>query len=92
MVLKKLRTTGYNPKANGLTEKSNQFKNYLTAYCQEHPLEWDMWHREAAYAFNSSTQVSTGYTAARVMFGIEYRMPLNMLYGTQLSNRTSFRE
>ena len=92
--VKKLRTTGYNPKANGLTEKSNQFtKNYLTAYCQKHPSEWDMWHREAAYAFNSSIQVSTGYTAARVMFGRDYRMPLNMLYGTnQLATRNSFRE
>ena len=92
--IKKLRTTGYNPKANGLTEKSNQFtKNYLTAYCQEHPTEWDMWHREASYAFNSSTQVSTGHTAAKVMFGREYRMPLNILYGSnQISDRISFRE
>ena len=29
-VVKKLRTTGYNPRANGLTEKGNEFiKNYL---------------------------------------------------------------
>ena len=31
--VKKLRTTGYNPRANGLTEKGNEFvKNYLASF------------------------------------------------------------
>ena len=31
--LKTLRTTGYNPRANGLTEKVNEFiKNYLDSF------------------------------------------------------------
>ena len=92
--VKKLRTTGYNAKANGLTEKSNEFsKNYLTAYCNSHRTDWDLWNREACYAHNSSVHTSTKFTAARLMFGREYRMPMNILYGmNELSRSLSFSE
>ena len=92
--IKKLRRTGYNVKANGLTEKSNEFsKSYLTAYCDAHPAYWDMWNREAGYAHNSYVHASTRLTAARLMFDREYRMPMNMLYGTnEISKSLSFAE
>ena len=39
---KKLRTTVYNPRANGLAEKSNEFvKNFLTSYTQFSGENWD---------------------------------------------------
>ena len=48
---KKLRTTGYNPRANGLTEKGSEFiRNYLAPYVNYSDKEWDLWCREASYA------------------------------------------
>ena len=77
-----MRTTGYNPRANGLTEKANQYiKNYLTAFTNFCSKEWDAWCREAAYAYNSSVQSSTGFTPARLMFGRDYRVPTDVIYG-----------
>ena len=71
--VKKLRTTGYNPRANGLTEKCNEFiKNYLTSYVKFSKKEWDLWCREAAFTYNSSVHSSTGLTPARLMFGREF--------------------
>ena len=80
--VKKLRTTGYNPRANGLTEKCNEFiKNYLTSYVKFSKKEWDLWCREAAFTYNSSVHSSTGFTPARLMFGREYLVPLDVIYG-----------
>ena len=79
--IKKLRTTGYNPKANGLTEVSNRFtKGYLTKYCNRFPASWDQFLREAAYAYNTSKHSSTSFTPAFLMFGREFRMPTDILY------------
>ena len=82
--VKKLRTTGYNPRANGLTEKANEFiKNYLASYVNYSDQEWDLWCREAAYAYNSSVHSSTGFTPAKLMFGRDYRVPLDVLYNVR---------
>ena len=80
--VKKLRTTGYNLRANGLTEKCNEFiKNYLTSYVTFSKKEWDLWCRGAAFTYNSSVHSSTGFTPARLMFGREYLVHLDVIYG-----------
>ena len=64
--VKKLRTTGYNPRANGFTEKDNEFiKNYLTSYVNYTDEEWDLWCREAWHAYNSSVNSCTSFTPAK---------------------------
>ena len=79
--VKKLRTTWYNPRANGLTEKCNEFiKNCLTSYAKFSKKERDLWCREAAFTCNSSVHSSTGFTPARLMLGGEYLVPLDMMY------------
>ena len=61
--IKKLRTTGYNAKANGLCEKlKGVVKQYLLKYTNFVGKEWDQWLREACYAHNSSVDSSTGFT------------------------------
>ena len=50
----KIRTTGYNPRSNGLTEQSNAIvKDYLTAYVNRESSrrsDWDTWIRELSFA------------------------------------------
>ena len=79
--VKKLRSTGYNPRANELTEKCNEFvKSYLTWYAKFSKKEWNLWCREAAFTYNSSFHSSTGFTLARLMLEREYLVPLDVMY------------
>ena len=73
--IKKLRTTGYNPEANGLKEKSNEcLKNFLTSHTKLSGENRDRWAREAAFAYNSSVHSCSTFTLPKVMFGREYRV------------------
>ena len=92
--VKKLRTTSYNPRSNGLTEKMNGVvKLYLLAFSNFVGGEWDVWCRECAFAYNSSVNRSTGFTPAELMYGRKFRIPLNILYNVKDNNKvTSFTE
>ena len=86
--VKKLRATGYNPRANGLTEKGNEFiKNYLASYVNYSDKEWDLWCREASCAYKSRVQSSTGFTPAKLMFGRDYRVPIDVMYNVRNDDR-----
>ena len=86
--VKKLRTTGYNAKANGLCEKLNGIvKQYLLKYTNFVGKEWDQWLRELCYAYNSSVNSSTGFTPAELMFGRNLRIPMDILYGLSFNDR-----
>ena len=90
LVVKKLRTTGYNIKANGLCEKSNNIViKYLIKYVFSMGGEWDLWTNDAAYAYNTSVHSSTGFSPAELMFGRKLRIPLDM-YGIENSERLPF--
>ena len=87
--VKKLRTCGYNPRSNGLTEKLNDYiKRYLATFVNFVGREWDKWLNEAAYAYNSSAHTSNEFTSSKLMFGRDYRVPLQVLYGST-SNSSS---
>lgn len=74
--VKKSRTTTYNPKANGLCEKSNGIvKSFLLKYVNFFGGEWDKWLRELSYVFNSSVHTSTGFTPFELFFGRKVRIP-----------------
>ena len=78
--IKKLRTSGYNPRSNGLPEQSNlTTKNYLTALVKENK-EWDCWLSELSFAYNSSIHTTTGFSPFELMFGRKARIPLDILY------------
>ena len=69
--VKKLRTSGYRPNTNGLTEQSNTTtKNYLTIFLQNCDEKncWDALLNFLVYAYNSSVHTSTGYSPAELFF------------------------
>ena len=81
-MVNKLRSAGYNRRANGLTKKCNEFiKNFVTSYAKFSKKEWDLWCGEAAFPYSSSVHSLTGFTTARLMFGREYLVPLDAIYG-----------
>ena len=85
--VKKLRTTSYNPKSNGLTERLNGvLKLYLLAYTNFVGGEWDVWCRECCFAYNSSVNMSTGFTPGELMYGRKLRVPLNILFDVSIKN------
>ena len=75
--IKKIRTSGYRPNTNGLTEQSNTTtKNYLTTYLDnfEEKNNWDLLLDLLSYAYNSSIHTSTGYSPAELFFGRKFRV------------------
>ena len=84
--LKKQRTSGYNPRSYGLVEQANRsVKNYLTSILTENNLVknyWDRWLLEMYYNYNTSVHSATGFTPAKPMFGRDFRIPIDILYGT----------
>ena len=85
--VKMLRTTSYNPRANGLTVGNEFIKNYIASYVNYSDKEWDLWYREASYAYHSSVHSSTGFTPAKLMFGRDYRIPIDIMYNVRNDDR-----
>ena len=74
----KLRTSGYNPKANGQCEKTNDsIKKYLLKYVNLFGGEWDLYLNELAYTYNTSIHTSTDFSPAELSFwGGNYEIQL----------------
>ena len=78
--IKKLRTSGYKPRSNGLTEQSNlTTKKYLTAFVTENK-EFDCWLSELSIAYNSLINKTTGLLLLELVLGRKARIPLDILY------------
>ena len=78
--IKKLRTSGYEPRSNGLTEQSNlTTKKYLTAFVTENK-EFDCWLSELSIAYNSLINKTTGFLLLELVLGRKARIPLDILY------------
>ena len=96
--VEKLRTSGYNPKANGQCEKTNDIiKKYLLKYVNLFGGEWDLYLNELAYAYNTSIHTSSGFSPAELSFGRKLRIPIDVMYGFKTSetepfNITEFKE
>ena len=50
--------------------------------------EWDLWCREASYVYNSSVHSST---TAKIMFGRDYRVPIDIMYNVAMKIENSAR-
>ena len=69
-------TVPYNPSANGSVEKRNQtLIDMLSHFCQSHQDDWDLFLPVIVHAYNTTINISTGYTPFRAVFGYEAKTP-----------------
>ena len=79
--IEKTRTTPYHPQSDGLVERFNRtLLNMLSTCSMEHPSDWDLYLSKLCLAYNSSVQSTTGYFPFFLMFGLEARLPIDLIY------------
>ena len=70
--VKHRKTTPYNPKANGLTERANGIIcKILTKVVTSHKTDWDRKLTSAVYAYNTAHKSTTGRTPYYLVYGQE---------------------
>ena len=80
--IRKTRTTAYHPSGDGLVERFNQtLEKLLSHYVADHQRDWDVQLPAMLMAYRSTTQSSTGYTPAYLLFGREVCLPQDVAYG-----------
>jgi hypothetical protein len=77
MSMNKMRTTAYNPQANGSVEVHNRtMKDQLHFFVESlDQSDWDMYLPAVGLLYNTTVNLSTGYTPYFLMYGRECRMP-----------------
>lgn len=81
--IKKTRTSGGNPRCNGMAERFNRtLLKMIKAYLKGQQREWDQNLGCLAAAYRSSPHESTGLTPNLLMLGREVRLPAEVMFGT----------
>ena len=69
-LIKHRKTTPYNPKANGLTERANGIVgNILNKMVSAHKTDWDLKLPSAVHAYNTSKKKTTNKSPFFLVFG-----------------------
>ena len=78
-LIKHRKTTPYNPKANGLTERANEIvRNILNKMVSAHKIDWDLKLLCAIHAYNTSKKKTTSKSPFFLVFG------QNVIHGIEL--------
>ena len=73
-----LKITPFNPRCNGLSERSVQTsKNVINANIDDEQSDWDMILPKSTHAYNTSVQESTKQTPFEIMFGRKPKLPID---------------
>ena len=79
---KKLRTTTYHPRTDGMVERSNRTViDILSKYC-EGESDWDLKMPLALFAIRTSEHTTTGFSPFSLIYGREARIPWDIVYGS----------
>jgi hypothetical protein len=74
--IKHITTTPYHPQGNSIVERSHQgLTTTITQYLAPDQGDWDMWVPYALFVARSSTNRSTVYSPADLMYGRQLSMP-----------------
>lgn len=80
--IKKVFTTPYHPQSNQIERFHRTLGNYMKAFVQNEQDLWCEYLDFATFAYNNSTNQSTGYAPFELVFGRKAKLP------TEITNRT----
>ena len=84
----KVRTTAYKPSTNGNIERFHSTLNSMLAkLVNDNHRNWDELLPAVSFAYRSSVQEATGFSPYYLMYGREARIPADLLYDTNLSEK-----
>ena len=79
--VKKLRTTPYHPRTDGMVERSNRtIIDILSKYC-ERTENWDQKLPLVLFAIRTSEHSTTGFSPFNLLYGREAKIPWDIVYG-----------
>ena len=80
MGVKLAMSTAFHPQTDGQTEKANQtLESILRAFVDQQQTNWDLLLSAAEFAYNNSTNVSTGFSPFFLNSGFHPRVPATLL-------------
>ena len=77
----KIFSTAYSPASNGLVERFNRtLTNMLSHYVNKKQNDWDVFLPAVTFAYNCSSQSSTGESPFFLVYGRDPRLPADLLF------------
>jgi hypothetical protein len=81
--IRKTRTSPYNPKCNGQTERFNKtLIRMIKAYLTNEQTDWDLHLGCLAAAYRATPNESTNFSPNLLMLGREVRLPAEIMFGS----------
>ena len=89
---RKLRTTTYHPRTDGMVERSNRtLIDIFSKYGEETP-DWDLKLPLLLFAIRTSEHTTTGFSPFALTYGREARLPWDIVYGPAPNTPTPHKE
>ena len=78
----KTRTTALHPQSDGMVERFNKtILDYLSKFIDDHQSDWDKLINLCMLAYRTAVNETTQISPAKMMFGRELRLPVDLVVG-----------
>ena len=83
-------SSAYHPQTDGQTERANRtIEEMLRAFCRKNQTDWDLFVKPVCFAYNQSTNPSTGYSPFYATHGYHPVNPATLHLG-EVTNQSAF--